>query len=242
MTRVNDLFVRTSAGDSHRRFLVQALFTAMFCHLALLSSASATPTGLNNIPTADTPPDRTVVFQSFATWGGGQPDSYWVGMKMGLTPAGQKLEWGVDGRLGGEDQFGVFQVKYAVQPWEQLPAIAFGVSNITTSGDQRNEAGHPNPYLVATQDLSWFRVTVGYGLQHDNEAAFFGFDKTVRLFDRDLMWRFDMTQIDDGDQWLGSAGLIYFLDKHLAVESWVSSPFEDGEVTFTLKFNVIVEF
>ena len=42
-----------------------------------------------------------------------------------------------------------------------------------------------------------FRAHGGYGFQQDNNAAFFGFDKTIKLFDRDLMLRSDFIQIDD---------------------------------------------
>ena len=38
--------------------------------LAVAASALATPTGLNNIPTADTVPHRTVATQAFSSFGG----------------------------------------------------------------------------------------------------------------------------------------------------------------------------
>ena len=205
--------------------------------------ALATSTGLNNIPTADTPPDRTVVFQAFTNIGDERQTDYVLGMKMGLRPFDQRLEWGFDGRIGESgEQTVVLQAKYAAQPWPNLPTAAVGVANLAFTSHDRDEVGQPFIFIVASHDFGWLRGHAGYGFQTDNDAAFFGLDKTINVLDRDLMLRFDMIQIDDGDQWLGSAGAIYFLDKHLAVESWISLPFESGEPVFTLKLNFIFPF
>ncbi len=209
----------------------------------LVTVAVATPTGLNNIPTADTPPDRTVVIQAFANLREGSQDDFVAGFKMGLRPWEQRLEWGVDGRLGeGGTGPAVFQGKYAIQPWEELPAVAVGVANLAVTSEDRDEVGQAAKYLVGTHDFNWFRGHVGFSFQQDNDAAFFGFDKTVDVLGRDLMLRTDFTQIDDADQWLGSGGFIYFLHENFAVESWVSVPFEHGKPTFTLKLNFIFDF
>jgi hypothetical protein len=52
--------------------------------LALTSAASATPSGLNNIPTADTTPPGTFVFQGFSTMGGDRDTDFNLGFKTGL--------------------------------------------------------------------------------------------------------------------------------------------------------------
>lgn len=66
---------------------LQKLALAAF---ALATSAFATPTGLNNIPTADTIDHRTVAIQAFSSFGPGAnqfaangPDehSFWMGFK-----------------------------------------------------------------------------------------------------------------------------------------------------------------
>lgn len=211
---------------------------------------AATPTGLNNIPTADTPPDRTVVLQAFTNMREGQMDDYVVGFKMGLEPLDvglhpfdHQLEWGIDKRVGeGGSAPAVFQFKYAVQPYEQWPTLAIGAANIGVSSDNRRKVGQPFTYVVATHDFGWCRGHAGYGFQQKNDAAFFGLDKTIQVCERDLMLRTDVIQIDDQDQWLGSMGFIYSLLDNVAVESWVSVPFEHGKTVFTIKLNLVIEF
>jgi hypothetical protein len=211
--------------------------------------ALATPTGLNNIPTADTPGDREIVFQAFADFRDEVHNSYWIGFKGGLRPWNQRLEYGADGRLGdGDPSAAVLQFKYAIAFKElfksenNLPLAAVGVANLALTSEDRDDIGQPATYLVATQDFDWFRATAGYQFQHQNDAAFFGFDTTFELFDRDFMLRTDYRQIDDQDQWLGSVGFIYFIDEHFALESWASFPFESGEPIFTIKLDVIFKF
>ncbi len=50
--------------------------------LLLSGLAHAAPSGLNNIPTADTVPHRTVAVQVFDTFGAG-PHDFWSGFKTG---------------------------------------------------------------------------------------------------------------------------------------------------------------
>jgi hypothetical protein len=186
------------------------------------------------------------VFQAFANIGDERRDDYWIGFKGGLRPWDQRFEYGLDGRLGeGDPSAGVLQLKYALafnelfKSEKNLPVAAVGVANLALTSQDRDEMGQPATYLVATQDFEWFRAHGGYQFQHNNNAGFFGFDKTFNLFERDFMFRTDFTQIDDEDQWLGSVGFIYFLHEHFALESWASVPFEHGEPTFTLKLNLI---
>jgi hypothetical protein len=219
--------------------------------LAITASAPvfATSTGLNNIPTADTPGDRELVFQSFVNIRDERHDDYFLGFKGGLRPWKVRFEYGADGRIGeGTSQPAVLQFKFAVALSElfeyeqELPMVAVGVVNLGLTSDDRDEVGQPATFPVVTQDFGWFRAHAGYLFQHNNNAAFFGFDKTIELFERDLMLRTDFIQIEDGAQWLGSAGFIYFIHEHFALESWASIPFEHGEPTFTLKMNVIFSF
>ncbi len=205
--------------------------------LVVTARVAASSTGLNNIVTADTPSDRTIVFQAFTHLANDRDAEYWAGFKMGLDPFGQKFEWGVDHRFGDDAGRAVLQFKYALPLGEDLPTIATGVTNLGLRSQDRDVVGQPFKFGVLTHDFGPLRAHVGYGFQPDNDAAFFGFDKTVTLFERDLMLRSDFTQIDDQEQWMGSAGFIYFIDDHLAVESWVSQPFDDGDPRFTLKLN-----
>ncbi|MEE9212291.1 MAG: hypothetical protein V3U29_06525 [Phycisphaeraceae bacterium] len=216
------------------------------CALATLLAPAqglATSTGLNNIPTADTPGHRQIVFQGFVNLTDEKQADLFIGFKTGLQFSEHRFEFGADGRLGeGEPSAVVFQAKYAIQPWEDLPAFAIGAANIAVTPTDRDKVGQAFKFGVISHDFGWFRAHAGYGLQQNNNAAFFGLDKTIQVFERDMMLRFDLIQIDDEEQWLGSAGFIYFLHKHVAVESWISQPFEHGEPTFTLKLNLIFEF
>jgi hypothetical protein len=189
------------------------------------------------------------VFQAFANIRDDRHDDYWIGFKGGLRPWGQRFEYGADGRLGeGDPSAAVLQFKYAVafkellKSEENLPMVAVGVANLALTSEDRDDIGQPATYLVATQDFDWFRAHAGYQFQHQNNAGFFGFDKTFDLFDRDFQFRTDFTQIDDEDQWLGSVGFIYFLHEHIALESWASVPFDHGKTTFTIKLDVIFSF
>ncbi len=205
--------------------------------------ALATSTGLNNIPTADTPGHREVVFQGFVNLTDEKSDDQFAGFKTGLHSSEHRFEWGLDTRLGDNDpRVAVFQAKYAVQPWETLPTVAVGAANMAVTPSDRDKVGQPFKFLVLTQDFGWLRGHAGYGFQQNNNAAFFGLDKTVTLFDRALMLRTDAIQIQDESQWLGSAGFIYFLQDNLAVESWVSQPFDNGKPTYTLKLNLIFKY
>ena len=228
-----------------RRIAATALLAAMI-HPA---PTQATPTGLNNIPTADTPADREIVFQAFAVLGDERNTDWVLGFKGGLRPWNQRIEYGADGRVGeGSPTSLVLQLKYAIafsdilDSDKNLPVMAAGVANAGVTGDIRDDVDQPIAYLVVTQDFDWFRGTVGYQFQPENDAAFFGFDKTFELFDRDFQFRTDFIQIDDEDQWLGSAGFIYSIHEHFAFESWVSVPFEHGEPFFIMKINLIFSF
>lgn len=214
--------------------LVLALFTP---------GTLASPTGLNNIPTADTPGDRQIVFQSYYTSDGDQQDDLWLAFKGGLhvgmdDEVSLRLEYGLDTRVADSDAGPtVAQLKVARDLGEDLPSVALGLANIGFSDSERDDAGQPFPYAVISHDFGLLRVHAGYGVAADNEAAFFGFDRTFEVQDTRLTPRVDFTQIDDQDQWLGSAGVIWELTKHIAVESWVSQPFDHGDATGTIKLN-----
>ena len=204
--------------------------------------ALASSTGLNNIPTADTPPFSTIVLQSWLTLGDDRDAAYVSGFKMALPLFDRPFELGLDKQWGDEDVPAVLQFKYALALGEDLPTLGLGMTNVGFSSGDRDDAGQPFKFGVLTHDFGSFRAHAGYGFQQGNDAAFFGFDKTIELFERDLMLRTDFTQIDDQEQWMGSAGFIYFIDEHWAFESWVSQPFDDGDPYFTMKVNFAIPF
>jgi hypothetical protein len=72
--------------------------TVLLASMALTSAASATPSGLNNIPTADTTPPRTLVFQGFSTMGGESDTDFNLGadeiwLRKGHIPGAVSFHW-----------------------------------------------------------------------------------------------------------------------------------------------------
>ncbi len=222
-----------------------ALALGIAATAALPPTTYATSTGLNNIPTADTPGHREGVFQWFSTFPTQGKADHWLGFKTGLKPFGamHRFEGGFDSHLApGDSGPVVFQFKYAVQPWSHLPTLGLGSANLALTREDRDRAGQPFSFAVLTHDFGWLRAHAGYALQHGHNTALFGLDRTVKLFGRDLMLRGDFRQIDDQDQWLGSAGFLFHFHNNLALESWVSQPTDHGPTLLTLKLNFIFRF
>jgi hypothetical protein len=217
---------------------------AMFACLALAARhAGATSTGLNNIPTADTPGDGEFVIQQINTIAMKGSDDFTAGFKMGLRPWGQHLEWGLDSHFAPNAAGpALFQAKYAIQPWEDWPTLGAGAANIAVNSDDRHLAGGEFKFAVLSHDFKLLRLHAGYGVQPDNNAVFFGADKTIKFFNRDLMLRTDAIEVENHSQWLASFGGIYFLHKHIALESWFSQPTDHGEPSVVVKLNFIFKF
>jgi hypothetical protein len=199
----------------------------------------ATPSGLNNIPTADTTGEGDYVFQAFTNFGERRRPDNNVGFKTGLGLFGEKFEVGLDGRIT-PDKGGpaVAQVKYARGIW-QGGTLGVGIANIAFRSQDRDRAGNPFKYGIVTQQLGdKLRVHGGYGFQTDNDSVLLGADYSLKLGSRDLVIRSDVIEINDQDQLLGSLGFLLVINKGLVLESWASKP-EDGSTVGTLKFNFI---
>lgn len=231
----------------HGRKFNQAVFLA---GLAIPFGALATPSGLNNIPTADTAPNLTPVIQGYTTFGEQRLPDYSVGMKMGLgpwtntLPWNSRFEWGVDGHLTpGEAGPAVFQAKYALQPWAKLPALGIGSANLALTSSDRSRAGQPFSYAVLTEDLGWFRLHGGYGLQAEhNNTALLGIDKTFTVFDHALTLRSDAIQINQQHDWEASVGGMYEFCRWFTVETWANFPTGPGKPSFVVKFDIPLDF
>ncbi len=164
-------------------FPAHPLQVSAFCAaLTLLSAgAFASPSGLNNIPTADTAPQRTFVLQTYSTVFG-QPDpDFNIGFKTGLDLKVAKIEMGFDSHLvpnrGGPV---TVQGKIAVPLGEHLPTVAIGAANVAFSDHDRTRAGDVFSYAVATEDLGWFRVHGGCAYVDSDALPFAGIDKTFQ--------------------------------------------------------------
>ena len=116
----------------------------------------ATPTGLNNISTADTVPEKVLVYQAFSDIGEDNKPDYFVGFKYGLL---DNLEVGLDGRIFPEpalEETVKAQAKYSFE-LENNISLALGIANL---GD-RARLGWEDYYLVLTQDLDFMRIHLG---------------------------------------------------------------------------------
>ena len=150
--------------------------------LAASSSVFATPSGLNNIPTADTTPQGTLVFQPFTTVGGNRDADFNLGFKTGIDLKKVKLELGlashfVPGKGGPVEVHG----KIAVPLGEGLPTIAAGAANNSFNSADRRRAGDTFAYFVVSQDFHWFRAHAGLAVQESQPLPFIGLDKTFRV-------------------------------------------------------------
>lgn len=211
---------------------------------AFCGSLSATPSGLNNIPTADVTPMGVGVIQAFSNFGGDIDSDLNLGFKTGLEVFDQEFELGFDSHIlpdkGGPV---VFQAKYSLPFGEGLPTLGVGVANIALTYDDRDRAGDPFTYVVLSHDFDgMFRAHAGYGFQTDNNSVLLGLDKTFKVLERDLVLRTDLIQIADESDWMASFGFLYALHEHVVLESWMSQPFDDGDPIFTVKLNFVLKF
>lgn len=157
--------------------------------LFLLASAcwvNATPSGLNNIPTADTTPRGTFVFQLFSTAGNNRNTDLNYGFKTGFDLNFLRLELGSAGHLyPGKSGPATFHSKIAAPLGDYLPTIGVGVANGALTEPERNRAGDPFAYAVLSEELKLFRLLAGVGYQDSVDVSdaqpFFGFDKTFKI-------------------------------------------------------------
>src|SRR5262245_14337870 len=168
----------------------------------------ATPSGLNNIPTADTAGQGEYVFQAFTNFGEQRRPDNNIGFKTGLSLFGEKFEVGLDGRIT-PDKGGpaVAQVKYARGIWDG-GTLGVGIANIAFRSQDRDRAGNPFKYGILTQKIpeTPLRVHAGYGFQTRGDSLLLGADYSTKVGGRDLVIRSDVVEINDGDQLLGSLG------------------------------------
>lgn len=198
----------------------------------------ATSTGLNNIPTADVVPERTLVYQWFSNLSNNGKPAHFTGFKYGLM---KNVEIGLDGRVFPEknaEENLVAQGKIALQ---LCPSLAFAVG-VTNLGD-RAKAGYEAPFGVLSKDFGFFRAHFGGTTQRNNEGIFAGLDTTFTFLNRDLTLRGDLIQTNDRDDITTSAGFIYDLGRNFLLETWVSFPTESGkEEVATIKLNYVFTF
>lgn len=206
--------------------------------LLLTGTVHATPSGLNNIPTADTAPSDAVVIQVFDLFGEG-PHDFASGFKTGWDLPWFDLEWGLDSHLAPDPAGPLFfQTKLAFHPWES-GAIALGVAGVALTDTA--VAGDPFTYAVLSQNVGFARLHTGYGFQTRGNTVLLGIDKNVEFLGRNLYLNADLVQIRDEDGWMPAVGLKYDFCKNIVFETWTNLP-DEGKAEFMLKLNFVIPF
>jgi hypothetical protein len=215
--------------------------------VAAATSAFGTPTGLNNIPTAETIDHRTVAVQFFSSFGGLNQfatsgpgkTSDWVGFKTGLDFMPLHLEWGLDSVLGtGYSGPLLFQTKARIQPWQD-GMFALGIAGVALTDTKR--AGDPFTYAMLYHDFHVMRLHAGYGLQTNGNSYLFGVDRTWKLFDHNFNLNADIVQSRNQHGHIAALGAKYFLSKHIVLESWMNFPDRD-RTSWIAKINYVFTF
>ncbi|MDP6450995.1 MAG: hypothetical protein QF773_09270, partial [Lentisphaeria bacterium] len=153
------------------------------------------------------------------------------------------LEIGIDGRVNQETSAAeaiAAQLNYRMEI-DEYTAIGIGVANL---GD-RARNGWEDYYAVLTHDLDLLRLHAGGSLQRDNRGLFGGVDKTFSLWNRELVVRADVKQINDGHDVLSSIGFLYDVGNSLLLEVWGShsdQPDLDDDDFLTIKLDYVIAF
>ncbi len=216
------------------------LVAASILLAGLPTITQATPSGLNNIPTADIVPHRTVAVQVFDTVGAG-PHDFWSGFKTGwqFPELGLDLEWGLDSHLAPEPAGPLlFQTKVGFEPWKD-GAVALGVAGVALTDTARS--GDPFSYAILSQNVAFARLHLGYGLQTGGNTVLLGIDRDVTFLERNLNLNADLVQTGDGDGWLPALGLKYALTENVVFESWTNLP-DEGSASVMLKLNFVFTY
>lgn len=209
--------------------------------------AFATPTGLNNIPTAETIDHRTVAAQFFSSFGGANQfatsgpgkTSQWAGFKTGWDFRPLHLEWGLDSALGTACSGPLlFQAKARIQPWED-GMLAVGVAGVALTDTRRS--GDPFTYAMMYHDFHAVRLHAGYGIQTHGDSFLFGVDRTWKLLGRNFNLNSDIVQSRNQHGIIASVGAKCFLSKHIVLESWLNFPDRD-RTSWIAKINYVFTF
>jgi hypothetical protein len=173
----------------------------------------------------------------YSAFGEDRKPSFLSGVRLGFAALGEKIEAGFDTRWKpGKSVPVFFNAKWASHWNKSLPVFGVGVASFALGSPDRRRLGQPQKYGVLTYDAQWARLHAGYAVQRHNNAAFFGVDRSWQIFERKLMFRSDIIQIENQAQWLASVGFTYKLTKVLGMELWQSKPTERGRSYTTLKF------
>ena len=248
MRRKQSLYLLIGAYIHIKPAVKQQTCLHLVALLALAASAFGTPSGLNNIPTADTIGHGTVAIQAFSSFGPGAnqfaangPDehSFWMGFKTGLQFDFLNLEWGMDSPLFTHESGPLFfQTKLSFEPWENAK-LAVGIAGIALT--DINRTGDPFTYAMLSHDFGLGRAHAGYGVQTNSNSLLVGLDKTFKVFDRNFNLNADLVQAAYESFWLPAVGWKYDVSKLIVLEWWTNFP-EQGKSSHIAKVNFVFKF
>ena len=233
------------------------LWLAALCLLLAGRWAWGSPSGLNNIPTTDVPPEKVLVLQSWTNLANNEHPQTFLGLKFSAL---EGLEMGFDWKANDVSHaHATFQTKYAFDLAKDVWKVAVGIANLS---EHRKHTGDPFGYAVTSLDVKAVRLYLGFTPQRDNEGFFIGIDRTVPFLGRDLQLKADALQINRMSDILYSGGFLYnlrrrdddgesqrpgllgvwdMLTRNVVLESWATVP-PSGSTAFTLKLNYVIEF
>ncbi len=211
---------------------------------AVVGSAFGTPSGLNNIPTADVTNTGVLVLQQMNNLRlGGSHGRHILAFKYGMA-SNAEVGWVSAPRHSGSKRdflLGVgaaagypttFHGKVRVPIQDNLQP---GIGIINLSNNAR-KAGHPVYYAVLSRDLKWARGHLGFMTTKGPDGLFVGLDKTVGR------WTFRADFNDVGTGSVFTIGFLRPLSSNWVLEGWLSSSTTRGvRETATLKLNYFVK-
>ncbi len=210
----------------------------------VVQQAFCTPSGLNNIPTADVADTGVLVLQQMNNLRlGGFDGRHVLAFKYGIAPNAE-LGWvGAPRHSGSRRDFllGVgaaasypttFHGKVKVPIQDKLQ-MGVGIINLNNSA---KTAGHPVYYSVLSQHLKWARVHFGFMTTKGSDGLFVGLDKTIGLW----TLRADFNDVGSGSVF--TFGFLRPLSSEWILEGWLSFPTAKGvRETATVKLNYVVK-
>jgi hypothetical protein len=205
----------------------------LVCVVVVETCALATPSGLNNIPTADVVGPDVLVLQGFGEFGRERAPAWFAGLK--LSPA-EDWEVGFDDIAAGPGAAGgpTVQAKYRIR-LRPGTGLALGAANIS---DDRARHGDVFPYAVVSSELGRLRGHLGCSWQSSNGAWFLGVDASAS---EKLTLRADWTEAEDVEESVASLGFINSIGSRWLVEVWASFPTARGaDTSYTVKLDCVV--
>lgn len=210
----------------------------------IVGSAFSTPSGLNNIPTADVADTGVLVLQQMNNLRlSGFYGRHILAFKYGIAP-NMEVGWvGAPRHSGSKRDFllGVgaaasypttFHGKVQVHIQDNLQ-LGVGIINLS---DSARKAGHPVYYAVVSQDFKWARGHLGFMTTKGPDGLFVGLDKN---FGR---WTFRADFNDVGAGSVFTFGFLRPLSRDWILEGWLSFPTQRGiRETVTLKLNYVIK-